>query len=99
VTLRGALGDDGRLVIEVSDKGAGFSPDLAARAFERFTRGDESRSRDGTGLGLSIVRVVAEAHGGGAAIDGATVRLSFPPSSHVRLSGVRDSGGESTNGG
>jgi signal transduction histidine kinase len=98
VTLRAAAAD-GRLVIEVSDEGAGFSPDLAARAFERFTRGDQARSRDGTGLGLAIVRAVVEAHGGTASVEGATVRLTFPPSSHLHLSALRDAPVESRDGG
>lgn len=66
---------------EVSDEGPGFEPDFAAQAFERFTRGDRSRTRGGVGLGLAIVRAIAEAHGGRAAIvfgDGATVRLWLP---------------------
>jgi signal transduction histidine kinase len=98
VTLRASTAA-AALVIQVSDQGAGFPPDLAARAFERFTRGDAARSRDGTGLGLAIVRAVVEAHGGSTSVDGATVSLSFPPSSHVHLSGVRDAAVKSRNGG
>jgi two-component system OmpR family sensor kinase len=68
--------------IDVSDQGTGFGTDVAERAFERFTRGSESRSGDGAGLGLAIVRAVAEAHGGRAAIvdapTGATVRIVLP---------------------
>jgi signal transduction histidine kinase len=67
--------------LEVSDRGAGFAPDIADRAFERFARGDRARTRGGTGLGLAIVRAVAEAHGGSAAIvpgDGAIVRVWLP---------------------
>jgi two-component system OmpR family sensor kinase len=100
VALRAMLADDdGALLIEVSDEGAGFTPELAARAFERFTRGDEARSRDGTGLGLAIVRAVVEAHGGSASVDGATVRMRFPAASHIHLSGVRDPAVESRSGG
>jgi signal transduction histidine kinase len=79
-----AEGDD--VVIEVADEGAGFPPELTEHAFDRFTRGDESRSREGTGLGLAIVRTVAEAHSGTATIDGATVRLRFPHAFHLHLS-------------
>jgi signal transduction histidine kinase len=68
--------------VEVSDAGAGFGPELAATAFERFRRGDSARTRGGSGLGLAIVRAVVEAHGGTAEIepDGqvATVRLNLP---------------------
>jgi two-component system OmpR family sensor kinase len=49
----------------VHDDGPGFSPELAARAFERFTRGDAARTRTGgAGLGLSMVEAIVVAHGG-----------------------------------
>jgi two-component system OmpR family sensor kinase len=53
-------------VIEVADDGPGIDPHVASRVFERFTRGDPSRSRGtgGAGLGLSIVAAIVEAHGG-----------------------------------
>jgi two-component system OmpR family sensor kinase len=63
------------------DEGPGFGADVAEQAFERFTRGDEARTRGGTGLGLAIVRAIAEAHGGRATIvdgRGTTVRLWLP---------------------
>jgi two-component system, OmpR family, sensor kinase len=72
---------DGAVELEVSDRGPGFPPDLAERAFERFARGDLARTRGGTGLGLAIVRAIAEAHGGDAEIvpgDGAVVRIRLP---------------------
>ena len=77
VTLAARRNGDG-VELSVSDEGEGFPPELAARAFERFTRGDEARTRGGAGLGLAIVRAIAEAHGGTATAEGATVRLWLP---------------------
>ncbi len=55
-----------RLVVE--DRGPGFAPGLAERAFEPFVRGEPSRARpnagSGSGFGLAIVRRIVEAHGG-----------------------------------
>ena len=59
----------------MTDEGPGFSPEFAARAFDRFTRADEARSERGTGLGLSIVELIARAHGGSAHISGNDVWL------------------------
>ena len=94
-----ARAHDDEVTVAVTDEGPGFSPELAAHAFERFTRGDESRARDGSGLGLAIVKAVAEAHGGSAAIDGATVTLTFPRGSHRDLSVPREPAVRSTDGG
>ena len=49
-----------------STTGPGFPADFTDRAFERFTRADESRTRasGGAGLGLAIARGLVEAHGG-----------------------------------
>lgn len=50
----------------MSDNGPGIPDGLQSTVFERFTRGEESRSREkgSTGLGLSIVAAVGQAHGG-----------------------------------
>ena len=85
VVLR-AFRSDGGVSLDVSDGGPGFGPEIADRAFERFARGDRARTRGGTGLGLAIVRAIAEAHGGRASLDGATVRVWIP--SQGRLSGT-----------
>ena len=46
----GRLAATGRVVrMTVTDDGPGFPPDLAADAFERFTRGDSARTRDSGG--------------------------------------------------
>jgi two-component system sensor histidine kinase BaeS len=52
--------------LSVEDSGPGVSDTRLERLFDRFYRGDESRSRagGGSGLGLSICRNIVEAHGG-----------------------------------
>lgn len=57
--------------IEVRDSGPGIPEEDLERIFERFYRGDHSRTRtiSGTGLGLAIARAVARAHGGDVRAD------------------------------
>ena len=56
----------GLVELHVEDEGPGLPVPFLARAFDRFSRADEARSRGGTGLGLSIVELIARAHRGGA---------------------------------
>ena len=65
IELSARLGE-GLVELHVTDEGAGFAPEFVARAFDRFSRADDSRSRSGTGLGLAIVDLIARAHGGSA---------------------------------
>lgn len=57
-------------VLRVIDNGPGIPPGLQSEVFERFARGDTSRSRKGgsTGLGLAIVSAVVKAHNGTIAV-------------------------------
>ncbi len=56
--------------IEVHDDGPGLPPEIVTEAFDRFTRGDSSRTRasGGSGLGLSLVSAITGAHGGTAQV-------------------------------
>ena len=58
--------DPSEAVITVTDNGPGIPPELLPEIFDRFARGDTSRSRaaGSTGLGLAIVAAVVQAHHG-----------------------------------
>jgi signal transduction histidine kinase len=79
--------EHGWAVLVVTDDGPGIPAEDTERAFGRFSRLDDARSRDGeegAGLGLAIVRATAEAHGGSVTLGDAgpglraTVRLPLP---------------------
>jgi two-component system, OmpR family, sensor kinase len=56
----------GTVQLSVTDTGPGIPPGLQPSIFERFVRGDPSRSHatGSTGLGLAIVEAVITAHNG-----------------------------------
>jgi len=71
------------VLIRVRDDGPGMSPELSARAFERFTRGETAGSVGGSGLGLAIVKRSMERGGGSVSLDtklgeGTTVEIRLP---------------------
>jgi len=55
---------DGKLRLEVADRGPGLPPGQEAQIFEKFHRGEPHGERRGVGLGLTICRGIVEAHGG-----------------------------------
>jgi len=71
----------GGAAVTVTDQGSGIPPELAARVFTKFWRGN--RRPGGTGLGLYIARGLVEAHGGTIDVDrgpegGAAFRFTVP---------------------
>lgn len=77
--------EDDLLIIEVSDSGEGMDAESLSHVFDRYYRGEASRTRDehGTGLGLAISRAVAELHGGSLVASstpgvGTCMKLSLP---------------------
>jgi signal transduction histidine kinase len=77
-----ALGRDGGCpVLTVTDNGPGVPPQDRDKVFQRFWRGDGSRTTPGSGLGLSLVEAVAALHETEVALEdarpGLRVRLRF----------------------
>ncbi len=52
------------LRLSVTDEGPGFPDDFVDKAFDRFARAEESRSKAGSGLGLALVAAIARLHEG-----------------------------------
>jgi len=57
---------DDSVKVEVSDTGAGISPEFMPRIFDLFTQADRTldRAQGGLGIGLSVVKKLIEMHGG-----------------------------------
>jgi two-component system OmpR family sensor kinase len=66
-------------VISIADDGPGIPEQLQPMLFERFARGDSSRSRaaGSTGLGLAIVSAVVDGHDGTVSVESEAGRTVF----------------------
>jgi signal transduction histidine kinase len=79
-----AYQEDGRVRIDVRDRGPGIAKEDQKLIFEKFGRvTGAGATRPGTGLGLFIARSIAEAHGGVLEVQsvpeqGATFTLELP---------------------
>jgi signal transduction histidine kinase len=78
-----AYGDNGRISIDVRDRGPGVAPEHQLLIFEKFGRVSGEHAKPGTGLGLFIARSIAQAHGGtlevqSAPDQGSTFTLVLP---------------------
>ena len=77
---------DRQVAIGVHDTGPGISSELSERIFDRFYRGDASRSTSGFGLGLSIAEALVGAQLGTLEVDsdverGSTFTVTLPTGS------------------
>ena len=65
ITVRNSV-DEGRVVIEVADTGAGIEPDVMPFIFDSLTQGPTTidRAQGGLGLGLSIAKGLVQLHDG-----------------------------------
>ncbi|MEU4176900.1 HAMP domain-containing sensor histidine kinase [Streptomyces sp. NPDC026589] len=85
VAVRPSARPGGPVTLEVGDDGPGIPAELLPHVFERFARGDASRSRGAnavgatgsTGLGLAIVQAVVSAHGGRVRVESEPGRTVF----------------------
>jgi two-component system OmpR family sensor kinase len=70
---------DAQAIVKVRDNGPGIPAAQRKTLFERFTRGDSSRTRatGSTGLGLAIVQAVVESHGGKVSVASRKGRTEF----------------------
>jgi signal transduction histidine kinase len=77
---------DSIIELEVCDTGIGIPPEDLPYVFDRFFRGEKSRSRasGGSGLGLAISKGIIEAHNGEIIVESRpgrtcfTIRLPMP---------------------
>lgn len=71
-----------RTTVTIENTGPGIAPEDLPMIFDRFYKGDKSRSRDknGMGLGLYLVRTILQLHGGNiqvSSIQGQYCRFEF----------------------
>lgn len=74
--------ENGIACLRVVDDGPGAAEAARVRLFERFSRGEQSRSSTGHGLGLALVAAIAAAHRGEARLlpgPGFGVAISLGP--------------------
>jgi C4-dicarboxylate-specific signal transduction histidine kinase len=88
IAIRSRL-DDERMLLEVSDEGAGISNDEVPHIFDAF----HTTKASGTGIGLSLCRTIVEEHGGRIWASqgrkhGATFHVQLPRSSPAPLISV-----------
>jgi len=78
VTIQ-AVKEKNDVLVEVIDTGEGIQAEHLPYIFDRFYRGEKSRSRTtgGSGLGLAIVKGIVESHGGKIGVESQPGRSRF----------------------
>jgi signal transduction histidine kinase len=64
VEIAASLDKENEVALSVRDSGIGIPPEDLTKIWDRFYRGDKSRTQRGLGLGLSLVKAVIQAHRG-----------------------------------
>ncbi|MBE2184043.1 MAG: PAS domain-containing protein [Anaerolineae bacterium] len=82
IVVRGTRADDGRMALEISDRGSGISEAEIAHVFDPFFRGSKTQT-SGTGLGLTIVKHCLDLYGGAVELEsdvgkGTRVSITLP---------------------
>ena len=82
IELRAAE-DNGSVVVEIADTGAGIPEEEITHVWDELYRGEGARGTPGSGLGLSLVRAIVTRHGGESSIrsrpgQGTLVTLRLP---------------------
>jgi signal transduction histidine kinase len=77
---------DSQVSICVHDEGPGIAPEVLARLFERFYRGETDHHKPGLGLGLPIAKALVESQSGTLSVEsaegaGSTFTISLPAAS------------------
>ena len=82
--------EPGEVRVQVADTGPGIAPEDLPHIFDRFFRGDRSRSRatGGSGLGLAIVRSLVELHHGRISVESPPALGSCSPGGRPRPAAV-----------
>ena len=83
LTLKSQLGEDGRVMISVSDTGVGLPAEKSDQIFNAFF----TTKQQGSGMGLAISRSIVESHGGrlwatANSGRGATFHFTLPTATH-----------------
>lgn len=65
------------VTVNVADTGVGIDAEDIPHIFDRFYRGDKSRSTDGSGLGLSLALAIIRTHGGDITVHSSNAGSTF----------------------